>query len=375
MPIGKRIEIDYDRVYHSRTGDFKIVKELPSVAMGTTGKAIRRMVEVEFIETGTRKQTQLQTALAGKVLDPYYKTAGGVGYLGDISNLQYTKNEYDIWRHMILRCYDPNDNAYYNYGAIGIKVDERWHCFANFVRDLPLIYGYADYYNSKDKSKFALDKDILQRNIPREQRIYSVNTCVFAKSCDNSRMSRVTDKSKTSSNYYGVYRNKNGSYQSSINVDKKKYFLGTYDDEVAAATVYNYVISRCSYAPTLNTDLPTMDINEALSHRLSNVPLVLPPNIDTAGLNLNPNNGNKYIGVAQSSYNSYAASYSLNNRSIHIGVFDSPIAAANAHNWCSGFYANGNGYINDVPYMPPTEWLHHKKYRTPPVEMCKIVNK
>ena len=132
MPIGTRIEIDYDQVIMSATGPFKIVRELDPVYMGSDGKTLRRMVEVEFIETGTRKQTQLQSALKGSVADPYYRSIAGVGYLGDISGESYDKKVYDMWRNMILRCYDPNCNDYYHYGAIGIKVDERWHNFTNF---------------------------------------------------------------------------------------------------------------------------------------------------------------------------------------------------------------------------------------------------
>ena len=49
MPIGTRIEIDYDQVIMSATGPFKIVRELDPVYMGSDGKTLRRMVEVEFI--------------------------------------------------------------------------------------------------------------------------------------------------------------------------------------------------------------------------------------------------------------------------------------------------------------------------------------
>jgi len=38
---------------------------------------------------------------------------------------------------MKRRCYEPEDNSYFYYGARGVKVCERWkHSFANFLADM-----------------------------------------------------------------------------------------------------------------------------------------------------------------------------------------------------------------------------------------------
>lgn len=50
---------------------------------------------------------------------------------------------YNIWRHMIGRCYDENNIAYYKYGAKGITVCSEWHVFGPFVK-WAKEHGYTD---------------------------------------------------------------------------------------------------------------------------------------------------------------------------------------------------------------------------------------
>jgi len=46
-------------------------------------------------------------------------------------------SEYQIWRSMTQRCYNPNNRAYKDYGGRGIKVCARWrHSFENFLADM-----------------------------------------------------------------------------------------------------------------------------------------------------------------------------------------------------------------------------------------------
>jgi hypothetical protein len=45
--------------------------------------------------------------------------------------------EYNAWRSMKRRCFDPRHHHYDYYGGAGITVAEEWvHSFANFVRDV-----------------------------------------------------------------------------------------------------------------------------------------------------------------------------------------------------------------------------------------------
>lgn len=55
------------------------------------------------------------------------------GYLGGKE-----RPEHYIWRTMIARCTNPNQEAYAYYGAKGIKVCKRWLNYANFLADMGL---------------------------------------------------------------------------------------------------------------------------------------------------------------------------------------------------------------------------------------------
>ncbi len=49
----------------------------------------------------------------------------------------YTR-EYQCWRDMRQRCYNPKTVEYKRYGARGIRVCERWRDFVNFFSDMGL---------------------------------------------------------------------------------------------------------------------------------------------------------------------------------------------------------------------------------------------
>lgn len=44
--------------------------------------------------------------------------------------------EYVTWKNMKQRCLNPKDKSYYNYGARGITVCDRWLNFHNFYEDM-----------------------------------------------------------------------------------------------------------------------------------------------------------------------------------------------------------------------------------------------
>lgn len=54
----------------------------------------------------------------------------------------YNTRIHSIWRHILDRCENPNSDSYKYYGALGIKVCDRWHSFENFYEDTKK--GYAD---------------------------------------------------------------------------------------------------------------------------------------------------------------------------------------------------------------------------------------
>jgi hypothetical protein len=49
---------------------------------------------------------------------------------------QRQSRTYKSWSKMKERCFNPNNNRYYAYGARGITVCERWLVFDNFLEDM-----------------------------------------------------------------------------------------------------------------------------------------------------------------------------------------------------------------------------------------------
>lgn len=57
--------------------------------------------------------------------------------------------EYDIWKAMRMRCRNPNNVSYVNYGGRGIEVCDRWYkSFSNFIQDV----------GKRPDSKLTLDR-------------------------------------------------------------------------------------------------------------------------------------------------------------------------------------------------------------------------
>jgi len=44
--------------------------------------------------------------------------------------------EHAVWKTMRMRCNNPNNKSYPNYGGRGIKICERWNNFENFLADM-----------------------------------------------------------------------------------------------------------------------------------------------------------------------------------------------------------------------------------------------
>lgn len=45
-------------------------------------------------------------------------------------------NAYTSWTAMMSRCYKKKDPRYKSYGGRGIKVEDSWHSFSNFIKDM-----------------------------------------------------------------------------------------------------------------------------------------------------------------------------------------------------------------------------------------------
>ena len=133
---------------------------------------------------------------------------------------------------MINRCYNKNNSDYYLYGGMGVRVDERWFNFSNFFEDAKLLPGYE--YKIKYPTMYQLDKDYLQLSIPKSERIYSINTCLWISKYDNIII--MNREHHGSSGYYGVFF-KDGVYCTRIN----NVIYGRFTNAEAAANLFNYL--------------------------------------------------------------------------------------------------------------------------------------
>lgn len=161
--------IEIGKIYKSnRCGDF--------VVLGIIGKKENRnlLYEVEFIKTNYKTEVTSVQINKGHVIDKFFTTVIGVGYLGNCKKVDH-KHEYSIWKGMLTRCYNLNHPTYEGYGKKGVTVCKEWLCFENFVKDIKLIDGYdEELFN---QCLLQLDKDIKQQN--KNNKIYSKDTCIW----------------------------------------------------------------------------------------------------------------------------------------------------------------------------------------------------
>lgn len=84
---------------------------------------------------------------------------------------------YDVWRHMIRRCENPNSSVYKNYGGRGIRVCESW------VKSRETFYLWAMLNGYKEG---------LQIDRVNNDGGYEPSNCWFTTSADNGRNRRST---------------------------------------------------------------------------------------------------------------------------------------------------------------------------------------
>ena len=108
----------------------------------------------------------------GEVKNPYHPNVFNIGYLGQGKYKMSEKGKhtkaYDMWSHMLERCYDPYwINKHLTY--IDCFVCDEWLCFQNFAE-----WFYKNVYNCNNE-RMELDKDILIKG----NKIYSPETCLI----------------------------------------------------------------------------------------------------------------------------------------------------------------------------------------------------
>lgn len=189
-----------------------------------------KKIEIEFLD-GFEHSMFVQSCqiLSGGIKNPYHPTICGVGYVGvgdNITNIGGRGTSvYRVWTGMIRRCYDER-HLITHPTYRGCTVDVKWHNFQNF----------AEWYN-KNTSEFKglqLDKDLIVRG----NKVYSEDLCCLLPPEINMVLSdskRGRDKSMP----VGVSINKKGKYTSSISIDSKNTWIGTFETVQDAVDAYS----------------------------------------------------------------------------------------------------------------------------------------
>jgi len=182
---------------YSITNRTYCVKEYPNTIHPSNGSGDFILLEkqgshcvVQFVQTGFTTKALWDNIKLGKIKDPYHVGCYGIGYLGEFKKVPYWKQAKQLWRNILKRCYSPNDNYYKR----GITVDVRWHCFANFLEDLPKIDNFELWlaaYHNEDAEKYDFDKDYLIKG----NTVYSREACMFLPQSVNRRLGGSNSRS------------------------------------------------------------------------------------------------------------------------------------------------------------------------------------
>lgn len=185
---GKCLFMDIlNKIFKNKLGyEFKVIEFVSKDTKNSYYK-------VKFINSGFETVTTRSNIKRQTIKDPYQPSVANIGYLGELYRLATTKNKYySVWHNMINRCYNPKSTEYKRYGQAGVTVCERWHNFTNFYNDVKKLDGFDEQLFLS--GKISLDKDIKQKHLPKCQRVYSPETCMFVTIQENSLNADYTDR-------------------------------------------------------------------------------------------------------------------------------------------------------------------------------------
>lgn len=251
------------RVYQSNTCG-------PFIILNTNGSK----VDIQFVNTGAIVTVLKDNAINGRVADPLLN--------GKRSSNDYNINRFDnyehhinnllkmMYKHMMDRCYNNKAKKYDSYGLKGVTVCDRWkNDINNFLQDARKIDGFDKFYAKP--YLYELDKDYKQLNIPKCNRVYSLETCIFLYFKDNQNLRIIDNKDSYRDKYYGVEHTKAGNYYARIKINGVRYNIGTFSNPIAAANAYNYwhmYYHDFELIPLLN-NVPYMPPNEFIKYNVA----------------------------------------------------------------------------------------------------------
>ena len=141
-----------------------------------------------------------------------------------------THPAYLAYRGMMARCYNPNDEAYKRYGALGVTVADCW-------KDNPEAFVKWSIENGWDKG-LHIDKDIKCKAKGIYPRIYSPDTCTWT----TAQINVAESANRTN---YGKHPNIKLS-QEEVDEILHLYFSGEVPNQAELASMYGVSPSAIS---------------------------------------------------------------------------------------------------------------------------------
>ena len=200
------------------SGDFKILKYNDS-----------KNVEIQFLKTGYETVTRLHNIRKGEVKDPYSPSVYGIGIVGTkypISVNSVQTKEYELWTHMLQRCYsDTYKKKRPTYE--GCKVSDNFKSYEYF-------YGWCNKQIGFNNKGWHLDKDLLTKG----NKVYSEDSCVFIPKEINLMLIKC-DASRGEHLIGVCWHKKDNAFVAKVAKNKgKREYLGFFKTEIEAFNAY-----------------------------------------------------------------------------------------------------------------------------------------
>lgn len=179
-----------NKIFHSNnSGDFVIIDEAGYPEDDLEHR--HKLVKIKFLDTGSETIARYEECIKGFVLDPLYNTPNQARIInGQSQMVNIDSYLYQTWKGIMARCYNKNNPSYKRYGAAGVTVSEPWKNFEIFKYDATHIPGW--FYKYNNPMDFQIDKDLLQINTDKSNKIYSRNTCIWLDKERNIKLAFLT---------------------------------------------------------------------------------------------------------------------------------------------------------------------------------------
>lgn len=218
----------------------------------------KHLVKVEFHNKNifgfnTVVTASASNAVRGQVKDIYAPNMLGVACTGDVSSYDktsfYYNSMYNRWQNIIKK--------HVNSGYI---LEPDWRCFEYFLRDVQLLPGFTEWMSNPNL--YTFDRDY---RLGYKFDGFTRESCSFVHFSINANKEYIR-LAQASGTYVGVRRRPSGSFEATFSSS----LLGTFSNELAAASMYNHCARRNGYVEEAinNLGASEMSIHELLQYRV-----------------------------------------------------------------------------------------------------------